>query len=193
MEITPMKTHRTLRTLCHGLALAAALTFGAQAAHAALAVGAPAPDFTTDAALAGVASKFSLADSLKKGPVVLYFYPKAFTKGCTVEAHEFAEATPKFNAMGATVVGISTDNIDTLKKFSVEECRNKFAVLADEGAKITKQYDASLAVMPGISDRISYVISPQGKVLYVYSAMSPEQHVANTMKAVEDWKAGSAK
>jgi peroxiredoxin len=186
-----MKTTRMLTTL--GLAAAAALALGAAPAHAALTVGAAAPDFTTDAALAGMASKFSLAEALKKGPVVLYFYPKAFTSGCTVEAHEFAEATPKFNAMGATVVGISTDNIDTLKKFSVEACRNKFAVLADEGAKITKQYDANLAMVPGMSDRISYVIAPNGKVLYVHAAMSPEKHVANTMKAVEDWKAAGGK
>jgi peroxiredoxin len=182
-----------LKKLCLSLVAAPVLALGGSAAMAALAVGAPAPDFSTDAALAGMASKFSLAETLKKGPVVLYFYPKAFTQGCTVEAHEFAEATPKFNALGATVVGISTDNIDTLKKFSVEECRNKFAVLADASARIIKQYDAGLAIMPGISDRISYVISPQGKVLYVYSAMSPEQHVANTMKAVEQWKAAAGK
>ena len=94
---------------------------------AALAVGAAAPDFTTDAALGGVALKFSLSETLKKGPVVLYFYPKAFTTGCTIEAHNFAEATPKFNALGATVVGISNDDIETLKKFSVEACRDKFA------------------------------------------------------------------
>lgn len=174
-------------------AAGALLAMAGASALAALPVGAPAPDFTTDAALAGVASKFVLADALKKGPVVLYFYPKAFTQGCTVEAHEFAEATPKFNALGATVVGISNDNIDTLKRFSVEACRNKFAVLADSGARITKQYDAGLAIMPGMSDRISYVISPEGKVLYVHAAMSPEKHVENTMKAVEQWKASAGK
>jgi thioredoxin-dependent peroxiredoxin len=120
--------------------------------------------------------------------VVLYFYPKAFTSGCTVEAHLFAEATPKFNELGATVVGMSNDDIGTLQKFSTEACRDKFAVAADTGAKIAKQYDATLAMMPNMADRISYVISPQGKVIYAYSSLSPDDHVANTMKALQDWR-----
>jgi peroxiredoxin len=158
-------------------------------ASAALAVGANAPAFEAEAALGGKAFHFSLAEALKKGPVVLYFYPKAFTSGCTVEAHDFAEATPKFNALGATVIGMSNDDIDTLKKFSVEACRNTFAVGADAGAKIMKAYDASLMLMPGMADRISYVISPQGKVLLTYASMSPEGHVSSTLKAVQTWKA----
>ncbi len=159
--------------------------------HAALAVGAAAPDFSADAALAGQPYRFVLADALKKGPVVLYFYPKAFTSGCTVEAHQFAEATPKFAALGATVLGMSNDDIDTLKKFSVEACRNQFAVAADPGAKVIKQYDANLAVMPNMANRISYVISPQGKVLLAYSSMDPDGHVNAAMKAVQDWKASA--
>jgi thioredoxin-dependent peroxiredoxin len=99
--------------------------------YAALSNGAQAPVFTTQATLAGKPFTFSLADALKSGPVVLYFYPAAFTPGCTVEAHNFAEATDKFKALGATVIGVSHDNIDTLNKFSVSECRNKFAVAAD--------------------------------------------------------------
>ena len=158
-------------------------------AHAALAVGASAPDFSADAALSGNPYRFVLADALKKGPVVLYFYPKAFTTGCTVEAHQFAEATPKFAALGATVIGMSNDDIDTLKKFSVEACRNQFAVAADPGAKVIKDYDAQLAVKPDMANRISYVISPQGKVLMAYSSMDPEGHVGAAMKAVQDWKA----
>jgi peroxiredoxin len=172
-----------------GLLLASA----GSAAMAALAVGAPAPDFSTDAARAGVAFKFSLSQTVKNGPVVLYFYPKAFTSGCTVEAHNFAEATPQFNALGATVVGISNDNIETLKKFSVEACRDKFAVAADLGARIMKQYDAALWIKPDMADRISYVISPEGKVLYVFSSLSPDQHVENTLKAVEMWRASVRK
>lgn len=156
---------------------------------AALAVGATTPDFSTEAARGGTAFRFSLYETLKKGPVVLYFYPKAFTSGCTVEAHNFAEATAKFNALGATVVGISNDDIETLKRFSVEACRNKFAVAADSGARIMKQYDAALWIKPDMADRISYVISPQGKVLYVYSSLSPDHHVENTLKAVEKWRA----
>lgn len=182
-----MTMHRTFASI-----LAAALLAGlSTAALAALAVGAPTPDFTTDAARAGVAFRFSLAETLKKGPVVLYFYPKAFTSGCTVEAHNFAEATPKFNALGATVVGISNDDIETLKKFSVEACRDKFAVAADSGARIMKQYDAALWMKPDMADRISYVISPEGKVLYVFSSLSPDQHVENTLKAVARWRAST--
>ncbi len=162
---------------------------GSTSSMAALPVGAITPDFTTDAARAGLAFKFSLAETLKKGPVVLYFYPKAFTSGCTTEAHNFAEATAKFNALGATVVGISNDDIETLKKFSVEACRDKFAVAADSGARIMKQYDAALRIKPDMADRISYVISPEGKVLYVFSSLSPDLHVENTLKAVEKWRA----
>jgi hypothetical protein len=92
---------------------------------AALKPGAPAPAFKTQATLAGHPFTFELADALKTGPVVLYFYPAAFTSGCTVEAHEFAEATEKFKALGATVIGVSHDSIDTLNKFSVSECRRK--------------------------------------------------------------------
>jgi peroxiredoxin len=151
-------------------------------------VGATAPDFTTEAALGGKEFSFSLTQALKKGPVVLYFYPKAFTTGCTIEAHNFADATPKFNALGATVVGISNDNIDTLKKFSVEACRDQFAVAADSGARIMKQYDAALWIKPDMADRISYVIGPDGKLLYVFSSLSPDQHVENTLKAVQKWR-----
>jgi thioredoxin-dependent peroxiredoxin len=169
--------------------IGAIVAFACSSAVAALTVGASAPEFSAPAALGGKPFSFSLAESLKKGPVVLYFYPKAFTSGCTAEAHDFAEATPKFNALGATVVGMSNDDIATLQKFSVEACRDKFAVAADTGGRITKQYEASM--MPGVemADRISYVISPQGKVLYVYSSSNPDEHVKRTLAAVEKWKA----
>ncbi len=178
----------TVKPFLIGAALGASLGLAAASASAALAVGAPAPSFTTDAALAGKAFNFNLAQALKKGPVVLYFYPKAFTSGCTVEAHQFAEATPAFNELGATVIGMSNDTIDTLKKFSTEACRDKFAVAADSGARIAKQYDATLAVMPQMADRISYVIGPQGRILYAYSSLNPDEHVSNTMKAVQTWR-----
>ena len=157
--------------------------------YAALKPGAQAPDFTTQATLAGKPFTFSLADALKTGPVVLYFYPAAFTTGCTIEAHNFAEATDKFKALGATVIGISHDSIETLNKFSVSECRNKFAVAADADQKITKQYDAILAVKPEYANRTSYVIAPNGKIIYEYTALNPDKHVENTMAAVEKWKA----
>jgi len=108
-------------------------------AFAALPDGTKAPDFSAEASLAGKSFHFSLAKALKKGPVVLYFYPAAFTPGCTVEAHEFAEATDKFKALGATVIGVSHDPIDKLNKFSVSECRNKFAVASDADGIIHKQ------------------------------------------------------
>ncbi|HXR19391.1 MAG TPA: peroxiredoxin [Steroidobacteraceae bacterium] len=158
-------------------------------ATAALKPGDKAPNFTTQASLAGKAFDFSLASALKKGPVVLYFYPAAFTPGCTVEAHDFAEATAQFQALGATVIGVSHDKIDTLNKFSVTECRNKFAVAADPNQHIMKSYDAILAKNPQYANRTSYVISPDGKVLYSYTDLNPDQHVANTLAAVKQWKA----
>ncbi len=167
--------------------ISVALATGVLAAplYAALQPGAMAPDFTTQATLAGKPFKFVLADALKKGPVVLYFYPAAFTPGCTVEAHEFAEATDKFKSLGATVIGVSHDDIDKLNKFSVTECRNKFAVASDADQSITKAYDSVMAKAPQYADRTSYVIAPSGKIVYEYTAMDPTKHVENTLAAVE--------
>ena len=156
--------------------------------YAALKPGAQAPVFTTAATLAGKPFTFSLADALKSGPVVLYFYPAAFTKGCTVEAHQFAEATDQFKAMGATVIGVSHDSIDTLNKFSVSECRNKFAVASDADKKISTAYDANLFIT-SYSNRTSYVIAPNGTIIYEYTALNPDKHVENTMAAVAKWQA----
>src|SRR5882672_1319238 len=160
--------------------------------YAALKPGAQATDFTAQASLGGKEFTFSLADALKSGPVVLYFYPAAFTPGCTVEAHEFAEATEKFKALGATVIGVSHDSIDTLNKFSVSECRNKFAVASDADLKIAKAYDSQL-LFTSYSNRTSYVITPDSKILYAYSALSPDKHVQNTMAAVAKWRAQQPK
>jgi peroxiredoxin len=156
-------------------------------AMAALPNGTPAPDFTAQASLAGKPFTFSLAEALKQGPVVLYFYPAAFTSGCTIEAHNFAEATDQFKALGATVIGVSHDDIDTLNKFSVSECRNKFAVAADADKKIMKAYDAQLFLKPDWAKRTSYVIAPTGEIVYSYNALNPDKHVANTMAAVKKW------
>jgi peroxiredoxin len=157
-------------------------------ALAALPDGTKAPEFSTDASLAGKSFKFSLADALKKGPVVLYFYPAAFTPGCTVEAHEFAEATDKFKALGATVIGVSHDPIEKLNKFSVSECRNKFAVASDADGSVMKNYDAVLAKKPEYANRTSYVIAPTGMIIYSYTELNPEKHVENTMAAVKKWQ-----
>ncbi|PRC92511.1 peroxiredoxin [Solimicrobium silvestre] len=156
---------------------------------AALVVGDSAPNFTTQASIAGKEFTFSLAEALKKGPVVLYFYPAAFTTGCTIEAHEFAEAVEQYRALGATVIGVSHDSIETLNKFSVSECRSKFAVAADTDQHIMKSYDAILAKKPEYANRTSYVISPDGKVIYSFTDMAPDKHVENTLAAVRKWKA----
>jgi peroxiredoxin len=155
---------------------------------AALAVGAAAPGFDIQATQGGKVFTFSLDAALKKGPVVLYFYPAAFTKGCTIEAHDFAEATADYKKYGATVLGVSADELDKLKKFSVSACRSKFPVGADPHAKVIRAYDAKMAFMPNMADRISYVITPDHKIFYEYSSMSPDDHVKNTLAAVKRWK-----
>ncbi|MEN2470228.1 peroxiredoxin [Burkholderia stabilis] len=167
-------------------AVAALVAGHALMAQAELKPGAAAPDFTTQASLGGKTYTYSLADALKQGPVVLYFYPAAFTKGCTIEAHAFADAVDRYKAYGATVIGVSADNIDTLTKFSVSECRSKFPVAADPDAKIIREYDAKLPAIDR-ANRVSYVISPEGKILYEYTSMSPDKHVENTLAAVKAW------
>jgi thioredoxin-dependent peroxiredoxin len=170
------------------LALAVlAATVLAFRADAALNPGDAAPDFVAQASLGGKEFTFSLAEALQKGPVVLYFYPAAFTTGCTIEAHEFAEAIDKYAALGASVIGVSSDDIETLKKFSVSECRSKFAVVADADKKIMTAYDAKLAF--GYANRTSYVIAPDGRIVYEYTALNPSGHVENTLAAIEKWKA----
>ncbi len=168
--------------------IAATVLAAALPVYAALPDGARAPDIQTQATLAGKEFQFSLADALKKGPVVLYFYPAAFTPGCTVEAHEFAEATAKFREMGATVIGVSHDPIEKLDRFSVSECRNKFAVASDADGSIMKAYDSVLPTHPEYANRTSYVIAPDGRIIYSYTAMNPDKHVENTMAAVRKWR-----
>ena len=124
--------------------------------------------------------------------MVLYFYPKAFTKGCTLEAHAFAEATPEFAKNGATVIGLSADDLPTLRKFSTEACRDKFAVgVATPG--IVKAYDAALmrqGAASGVTERTSYVIAPNGRIAFVHSDMDYRDHVTKTLAAVKAMKTG---
>jgi peroxiredoxin Q/BCP len=171
--------------------LSAALLCAALAlpAWAALKPGDKAPDFTTQASLGGKVFTYSLAAALRDGPVVLYFYPAAFTEGCTIEAHEFAEAVERYKALGATVIGVSGDDIEKLNRFSVSECRGKFAVAADADRGIMKAYDAVLVPLLGYADRVSYVIAPDGTIVYAYKDMKPDKHVANTLGALEKWRA----
>jgi thioredoxin-dependent peroxiredoxin len=157
-------------------------------AVASLPVGTKAPDFTLQATLGGNVFTFSLADALKKGPVVLYFYPAAFTQGCTIEAHEFADAIGQYKALNAMVIGVSHDPLDTLQKFSVSECRSKFAVAADTNQAVEKAYDSILAQKPEYANRTSYVIAPDGSIIYTYTSLDPTQHVDNTLAALKTWE-----
>ncbi len=169
-----------LPAACAALWLAAAPT----PAHAELKPGDPAPDFKAPAALGGRTFEYSLAQALKSGPVVLYFYPKAFTQGCTIEANRFAEASDEYAALGATVIGVSGDDIDTLKEFSVTECRNRFAVASDADRRIMKAYDAVMPLVSSYARRVSYVISREGRIVYAYSSGNPDGHVPNTLQAL---------
>lgn len=156
-------------------------------AFAALKPGATAPLFTATATLGGHVYPFSRADALKHGPVVLYFYPAAFTSGCTVEAHDFAAAMPQFAALHASVIGVSRDGIAILQKFSVSECRSKFPVASDQSGLITREYDAAMPIISSYANRISYVIAPTGQIIYSYKDLNPTDHVKNTMAAVKAW------
>jgi thioredoxin-dependent peroxiredoxin len=156
-------------------------------ATAALPVGAVAPDFTTPGVVGGKQFSFSLASALKKGPVALYFFPAAFTSGCTVEAHQFAEASADFAKASATLVGVAADPIAKLAKFSVEECRNKFAVAVASPAMISA-YDVTLPQMTTRSNRTSYVIGKNGRIAFAYTAMAPDGHVTGTLAAVRALK-----
>ena len=170
------------------LALGACLSAWSLDASAVKKPGEKAPDFTTQASLGGKTYAYSLADALKKGPVVLYFYPAAFTTGCTIEAHEFADAVDEYKKYGATVIGVSHDDIKTLARFSVSECRSKFPVAADEDGRIIRAYDAAIPFTK-MANRVSYVIAPDGTIIYEYTSLSPDKHVQNTLDAVKRWAA----
>ena len=173
-----------MRKLLFALAAAAVAV---SPASAALKEGTKAPDFTTVGAVGGKEFKFHLADQLKKGPVVLYFFPKAFTSGCTSEAHAFSEAIADFKKAGAQVVGMSADNLKTLHDFSTKECRSAFPV-ATATPEIQKGYDVAWAAHPGITTRTSYVIGKNGKVVMVHDDLDFSQHVAKTLAAVKELK-----
>jgi peroxiredoxin Q/BCP len=169
------------------VSLFATLTF-AVPVHAALDIGDKAPDFNATAALGGKVYQYSLADALKKGPVVLYFFPAAYSEGCSVEAHYFADAVPEFQALGATVVGVSGDDIDTLSKFSVQACQSRFPVASDEKQSVMKSYDAVLKTRPEYANRVSYMIAPDGSVVYHYMSLNPTKHVEKMLDALKAMK-----
>lgn len=174
------------------LPLAAALCAFAVAspASAELAKGAKAPAFATQGAEAGKAFAFNLTSALAKGPVVLYFYPKAFTQGCTVEAHAFAEAMDDFHKAGATVIGMSADDLDTLKRFSTEACRDKFPV-AIATPDVIKAYDVALSMngkATGLTSRTTYVIGQDGRIAMAFSDLKPDEHITRSLAAVKALK-----
>ena len=173
-----------MRKVLIALALASAISMPASAA---LPIGARAPDFTTTGAVGGKPFKLHLAEQLKKGPVVLYFFPKAFTSGCTAEAHAFSDSIADFKKAGAQVVGMSADDLPTLKKFSVEECRSAFPV-ATATPVTQKAYDVAWAAHPGLTTRTSYVIDRKGKIVMVHDDLDFSKHVANTLEAVKALK-----
>jgi peroxiredoxin len=180
-------------------------------ALAALKKGDSAPDFSAPASLAGKDFTFSLRDALKKGPVVVYFYPSAYTGGCNIEAHTFAENKDKFDAVGSTIIGVSHDSIARLNDFSAdpEYCAGKFPVASDPDGKIAKSYD--LKVMegkPGFKDtrgveidhafteRTTFVVSPEGKIVATLSSaddkISPADHVSKSLAVVTEMKNNKA-
>ena len=174
-----------MRALRPALFLAVAIM--TQPLTAALPVGAKAPDIRTMGALGGKPFRLHLAEQLRNGPVVLYFYPKAFTQGCTLEAKAFADAMPEFRKAGARVIGMSADDLDTLKRFSTEACRNQFPV-AIASAETIKAYDVVLKQKPELTDRTSYVIDRRGNIVMVHSDLDWKDHVAKTLAAVKGLK-----
>ncbi|NML24697.1 peroxiredoxin [Zoogloea dura] len=166
-------------------------------AAAALKEGDAAPDFKAQASLAGKAFAYSLKDALKKGPVVVYFYPSAYTNGCNLQAHTFSENIGKFAAAGASVVGVSLDSIGRLNEFSAdpEFCAGKLAVASDADGRIARAYDLSVregsgsskdtrgqAIDHGFAERTTFVIRPDGRIAATVSGLAP---VANVEKALD--------
>lgn len=141
----------------------------------------------TTGAIGGKAFRVNLRQELRKGPVVLYFFPKAFTEGCTLEARAFSEAMPEFRKAGARVIGMSADDLATLKRFSVEACRSAFPVATAPPATI-RAYDVALKKKPELTDRTSYVIDRRGRIVFVHSDMNWSEHVSKTLAAVKALK-----
>jgi thioredoxin-dependent peroxiredoxin len=169
-----------MRKLLIGLALGC---LSALPAAAALPVGHKAPNVVTTGANGGKPFRLDLSRELRKGPVVLYFFPKAFTEGCTLEARAFSQANAEFRKAGARVIGMSGDDLDTLKRFSVEECRSAFPV-ATATPQTIAAYDVALKGRPGMSNRTSYVIDQAGRVRFVHSDLHWKEHVTKTLAAV---------
>jgi peroxiredoxin len=178
----------------------------ASSAFAALKEGDTAPAFTAQASLAGKAFNFSLKDELKKGPVVVYFYPSAYTGGCNIQAHTFAVNHDKFRAAGATVVGVSLDSIARLNEFSADPdyCAGKVAVASDVDGKIARAYDLVVRdavagrkdsrgaeIDHGYAERTTFIVRPDGKVAATVGGLAPEENVKKALEAVQRFAASS--
>ena len=185
------------------LVLGLLAAFSASPALAALKVGDTAPDFTARASLGGKEFDFSLNDALKKGPTVVYFYPSAYTGGCDLEAHTFAENADKFKAAGANIIGVSADNMERLNTFAADPnfCAGKFPIASDESLKIANSYNLSttppregakdvrgVEIGHGFIERVTYVIGKDHKIIAVMSSkadsLSPDQHVDKSLAIV---------
>lgn len=169
------------------LALSLALLAAALPAGAALPQGAKAPQIATTGAVGGKSIRIDLQRQLRRGPVVLYFFPKAFTKGCTLESRAFSQAMPEFRRAGAQVIGMSADPIDKLKEFSIKECSSAFPVASATPA-VQKAYDVAWAEQPGLTKRTSYVIGRDGRIVMVHDDLDWSKHVEKTLAAVKALK-----
>ena len=185
------------------LVLGLLVTLCASPAFAALKVGDMAPDFSAKASLGGKEFTFSLKDALKKGPAVVYFYPSAYTGGCDLEAHTFAEQSAKFTAAGASIIGVSADNMERLNQFAADPafCAGKFPIASDESLTIASSYNLSttppregakdvrgVEIGHGFIERVTYVIGKDHKIMAVMSSkedkLSPDQHVDKSLAIV---------
>ena len=169
-------------------------------AYAALEAGDMAPAFRARASLDGKAFDYSLAEALKQGPVVVYFYPSAYTGGCNIEAHEFSEHMDAFKAAGATVVGVSLDSIDRLNDFSADPdyCAGKLAVASDPSGDIAKSYKLDVhgpvegakdtrgvEIGHGFAERVTFIVTPDGKIARTIGGVAPAENVQKTLEAVQ--------
>lgn len=177
-------------------------------AFAALPEGHPAPEFQTQASLDGKAFNYSLPDALKKGPVVVYFYPSAYTGGCNIQAHTFAVNHAKFAAAGASIIGVSLDSIERLNDYSADPnyCASKFPVASDADGKIAKAYDLSVRegipgktdsrgveINHGFTERTTFIVTPDGKIAATLSGLKPEENVTKALEFVQQLAANRQK
>jgi thioredoxin-dependent peroxiredoxin len=192
---------------CLSLAVSLGVVLGVISlpALAALKEGDSAPAFEAQAALAGKEFKFSLKDALAKGPVVVYFYPSAYTAGCNIQAHTFSVNMEKFTAAGASVIGVSLDSVARLKDFSAdpEYCAGKLPVASDPEGKIAKSYDLKISSFPGAKDsrgveidhdfaeRTTFIVLPNGHINATIGGVSPQENVAKALEAVQKLAAKS--